>query len=181
MEQTPPRLRRASDPLPETSRTAERPSRQGPRRAPPRTPEASASRRAESASSSGPRSTAEQAAIPAAAAARSPPAGHGRPRPGLHDAPGAGHLAAPAPRSTSDRAWPRHALSAVGTLAGLEQALQVRQNFRPTARHGLDEFRSALVDLMRDRELGDIAVPLDVEGATRIAFGAQFRHEFVAP
>src|SRR5262245_6291664 len=114
MEQAPPRLRYAAKPLSETSGTAERPSRQGPRRAPPRTPEAPAPRRAQSASSSRPRPAAEQAAIPAAAAAApSPPAGHGRSRPGLHDAPGSGHLEAA--RLTSARAWPRHALSAVRT------------------------------------------------------------------
>src|SRR5690349_9587721 len=69
---------------------------------------------------------------------------------------------------------------ALHRFAGLEQALEAGQHLRPTAGYGVDEVRTVL-DLVSDGEFHRVAIPFDVEDGARIAFGLEFRFEFVAP
>src|SRR6202000_845861 len=65
--------------------------------------------------------------------------------------------------------------------AGLQQALEVRENLRPTAGDRFNQFRLRPVDLMQDGELHEALHWLDFHRALRIAFGSQFRPELIAP
>src|SRR5437867_9463938 len=76
----------------------------------------------------------------------------------------------------------RQAIGPRQCVAGLEQALEARQDLRPASRHGIDEFICALLlGLMGDRTLHHTALRFDLDRAACIAFRLEIGHELVAP
>src|SRR5262249_53492525 len=75
-----------------------------------------------------------------------------------------------------------------GDVAGLEERLEIRDDFGPAAGYSLDKLGALTFELVADRELHGFAAKvrivvghLDIHRAARIAFRLQLRFEFVAP
>src|SRR6266850_8433920 len=66
-------------------------------------------------------------------------------------------------------------------LACFKQRLEVGENARPAARHGVDELRFISVHRVRDGQFYGVACRLNLDNAPRIALGLHFRPELVAP
>src|ERR1700683_1907096 len=75
----------------------------------------------------------------------------------------------------------RPAIASRQRFAGVQQALQARQNEGPAAGYGVDELRAVPVHLVGDGQFHRVTVRFELEGRARIAFGFQLRPEFVVP
>jgi len=62
-----------------------------------------------------------------------------------------------------------------------EEALETRQDVRPSARNCLDKLRVGLIDLVDDGELDRLVLLFEFMGQARKSLGPQLRFEFVAP